>query len=144
MDQPCLVDNQKQIYIDLLQSCTNRKKNAKQLEDQWSKNGFENYLDKTMINGRFLPLINDNFILEMEEHVEGEKGFDDFISYFLVSSKANKIFYVIIYNSGHGYGNEGFYVAKKFKLKKPAQKWIKGVSNKEREYVNSMNKINED
>ena len=83
-----------------------------------------------MINGRFLPLINDNFILEeMVDAIEIETGFDDFISYFLVSSKANKIFYVIIYLSV-GYANEGFYVAKKFKLKKPAQKWIKKNSPK--------------
>ena len=48
-------DNQKQIYLDLLQSCSSKKKNADQLEDQWFKNGFADYLNETMINGRFLP-----------------------------------------------------------------------------------------
>ena len=63
--EPQDFDNQKQIYLDLLQSCANKKKNADQLEDQWFKNDFENYLDDTMINGRFFPLINDNFELEI-------------------------------------------------------------------------------
>ena len=143
--EPQDFDNQKQIYLDLLQSCSSKKKNADQLEDQWFKNGFEEYLDKTIINGRFLPLINDNFELEMDVYVEGEKAFDDeFMNFYLVSSKANKSFYVIIFNTGHGYGNEGFYVAEKFKLKKPAQNWIKQASDQQRKSVNSMNKMNKD
>ena len=141
--EPQDFDNQKQIYLDLLQSCSSKKKNADQLEDQWFKNGFADYLDETMINGRFLPLINDNFILEMEEDVDGEKGFDEFVSFFLINSKVNKTFYVIIYISEHD-GNDGFYVRKKFKLKKPAQNWIKQASDQQRKFVNSMNKMNKD
>ena len=136
-------DNQKQIYLDLLQSCSNKKKNADQLEDQWFKNGFADYLDETMINGRFLPLINDNFILEMEVEVDGEKGSLEFVCFFLINSKVNKTFYVIIYISEQD-GNDGFYVRKKFKLKKPAQNWIKQASDQQRKFVNSMNKMNKD
>jgi len=122
--EPQDFDNQKQIYLDLLQSCSSKKKNADQLEDQWFKNGFADYLNETMINGRFFPLINDNFILEMQADVGGEKGFDEFTSYFLINSKVNKTFYVIIYISEHD-GNDGFYVAKKFKDKKKAISFIK-------------------
>ena len=141
--EPQDFDNQKQIYLGLLQSCANKKKNADQLEDQWFKNGFADYLNETMINGRFLPLINDNFILEMEVDVDGEKGLDEFTSYFLISSKVNKTFYVIIYISEHD-GNDGFYVQKKFKLKNPAQNLIKKLSDQQRKFVNSMNKMNKD
>ncbi len=141
--EPQDFDNQKQIYLGLLQSCANKKKNADQLEDQWFKNGFADYLGETMINGRFLPLINDNFILEMEVNVDGEKGFDEFMCFFLINSKVNKIFYVIIYTSEHD-GNDGFHVAKKFKLKKTAQNWIKQASDQQRKFVNSMNKMNKD
>ena len=64
----------------------------------------------------------------MEVDVDGEKGLDEFTSYFLISSKVNKTFYVIIYISEHD-GNDGFYVQKKFKLKNPAQNLIKKLMN---------------
>jgi len=122
--EPQDFDNQKQIYLDLLQSCSSKKKNADQLEDEYDKNGFNEYLDDLMVGGKFFSTISDNFKLEMDVCVEGEKGLDEFTSYFLISSKVNKTFYVIIYISEED-GNDGFYVAKKFKDKKKAKIFIK-------------------
>jgi hypothetical protein len=141
--EPQDFDNQKQIYLDLLQSCSSKKKNADQMEDEYDKNGFNEYLDDLMVGGKFFSTISDNFKLEMDVCVEGEKGLDEFTSYFLISSKVNKTFYVIIYISEHD-GNDGFYVQKKFKLKNPAQNLIKKLSDQQRKFVNSMNKMNKD
>ena len=82
--EPQDFDNQKQIYLDLLQSCSSKKINADQLENEYDKNGFNEYLDDLMVGGKFFPTISDNFKLEMNVCVKGEKGLDEFTSYFLI------------------------------------------------------------
>ena len=123
--QPQDFDNQKQIYLDFLQSCSTKKESANQIEERWSKSGFDNLLDSMIESGKFFPMMSDNFKLEEKKSFEG----DEFGNVMegrneLISSKVNKTFYVIIYISEED-GNDGFYVAKKFKDKKKAKIFIK-------------------
>ena len=62
--QPQDFDNQKQIYLDFLQSCSTKKESASQIEERWSKSGFDNLLYSMMETGKFFPYVSDNFKLE--------------------------------------------------------------------------------
>ena len=123
--QPQDFDNQKQIYLDFLQSCSTKKESANQIEERWSKSGFDNLLYSMMGSGKFFPYVSDNFKLEEKKSFEDdEDGNGESKTFFLISSKVNKTFYVIVYISEQD-GNDGFYVAKKFKDKKKAISFIK-------------------
>ena len=123
--QPQDFDNQKQIYLDFLQSCSTKKESANQIEERWSKSGFDNLLYSMMESGKFFPYVSDNFKLEEKKSFEDdEDGNGESKTFFLISSKVNKTFYGIVYISEQD-GNDGFYVAKKFKDKKKAKRFIK-------------------
>ena len=123
--QPQDFDNQKQIYLDFLQSCSTKKESASQIEERWSKSGFDNLLDSMIESGKFFPYVSDNFKMEEKKSFEGDEDYiGESKTFFLISSKVNKTFYVIIYISEDD-GNDGFYVAKKFKDKKKAKIFIK-------------------
>ena len=123
--QPQDFDNQKQIYLDFLQSCSTKKESASQIEERWSKDGFDNLLYSMMETGKFFPYVSDNFKLEEKKSLKvDEDYYGESRTFFLISSKVNKTFYVIIYISEDD-GNDGFYVAKKFKDKKKAKSFIK-------------------
>ena len=123
--QPQDFDNQKQIYLDFLQSCSTKKESANQIEERWSKSGFDNLLDSMIESGKFFPYVSDNFKMEEKKSFEGDEDYiGESKTFFLISSKVNKTFYVIIYISEED-GNDGFYVAKKFKDKKKAKIFIK-------------------
>ena len=123
--QPQDFDNQKQIYLDFLQSCSTKKETANQIEERWSKSGFDELLYSMMESGKFFPYVSDNFKLEEKKSFKGDEDYyGESKTLFLISSKVNKTFYVIIYISEED-GNDGFYVAKKFKDKKKAKIFIK-------------------
>ena len=143
--QPQGFDNQKQIYLNLLQSCSTKKESANQIEERWSKSGFEDLLYSWMISGKFFPEISDNFKLEEKKSFEGDAfghvmdDYDEFITFFLISSKVNKTFYIVVYINNKD-GNDGFYVHKKFKSKKQAKNLIKKLSNNQKELIKKMRK----
>ncbi len=147
--QPQVFDNQKQIYLNFLQSCSTKKESANQIEERWSKSGFEDLLYSWMISGKFFPMMSDNFKLEEKKSFEGNEfgnvmdGYDESITFFLISSKVNKTFYIVVYINNKD-GNDGFYVHKKFKTKKQAKNLIKKLSDQQKKYVNSMNKMNKE
>ena len=62
--QPQVFDNQKQIYLNFLQSCSTKKESANQIEERWSKSGFDELLYSMMETGKFFPYVSDNFKLE--------------------------------------------------------------------------------
>ena len=146
--QPQDFDNQKQIYLDFLQSCSTKKESANQIEERWSKSGFDNLLDSMIESGKFFPMMSDNFKLEEKKSFEGDEfgnvmdGYDESITFFLISSKVNKTFYIVVYINNKD-GNDGFYVHKKFKSKKQAKNLIKKLSNNQKELIKKMRKQTE-
>ncbi len=143
--QPQVFDNQKQIYLNFLQSCSTKKESANQIEERWSKDGFADLLDSMIESGKFFPMMSDNFKLEEKKSFEGDEfgnvmdGYDESITFFLISSKVNKTFYIVVYINNKD-GNDGFYVHKKFKSKKQAKNLIKKLSNIQKELIKRMKK----
>ena len=138
--QPQGFDNQKQIYLNLLQSCSTKKESANQIEERWSKSGFDNLLYSMMGSGKFFPYVSDNFKLEEKKSFEDdEDGNGESKTFFLISSKVNKTFYIVVYIDNKD-GNDGFYVHKKFKSKKQAKNLIKKLSNNQKKLIKLMKK----
>ena len=143
--QPQVFDNQKQIYLNFLQSCSTKKESTNQIEERWSKDGFADLLDSMIESGKFFPMMSDNFKLEEKKSFEGDEfgnvmdGYDESITFFLISSKVNKTFYIVVYINNKD-GNDGFYVHKKFKSKKQAKNLIKKLSNKQKKLIKLMKK----
>ena len=123
--QPQDFDNQKQIYLDFLQSCSTKKESANQIEERWSKSGFDELLYSMMETGKFFPYVSDNFKLEEKKSFKVDEDYiGESKTFFLISSKVNKTFYIVVYINNKD-GNDGFYVAKKFNDKKKAISFIK-------------------
>ena len=87
--QPQDFDNQKQIYLDFLQSCSTKKETANQIEERWSKSGFDELLYSMMETGKFFPYVSDNFKMEEKKSFEGDEfgnvmeGRNESITFFL-------------------------------------------------------------
>ena len=116
--------NDKDLYYIFLESCSTSEISGDALSDYISTKLY-NIFDDSFFSGRFLPLISKNFKLIKTNFVsdtfdEYEEKREHWI-HQVVSSKINKIFYVIVYQ-GYDYTNDGYYVHKKFTEREILQK----------------------
>ena len=132
--------NDKDLYYIFLESCGTSEIAGDALSDYISTKLY-NIFDDSFFSGRFLPLISKNFKLIKTNFVsdtfdEYEEKREHWI-HQVVSSKINKIFYVIVYQ-GYDYTNDGYYVHKKFTEKEKALDYIKNRKKEiwERYYKN--------
>jgi len=132
--------NDRDLYYIFLESCGTSEIAGDALSDYISTKLY-NIFDDSFFSGRFLPLISKNFKLIKTNFVsdtfdEYEEKREHWI-HQVVSSKINKIFYVIVYQ-GYDYTNDGYYVHKKFTEKEKALDYIKNRKKEiwERYYKN--------
>jgi len=119
--------NDRNLYYIFLKSCGTNKTTGDTLNNYISE-GLYNSFEDSFYSGRFLPLISKNFKLIKTNFVSDtfykNKEKREYWIHQVVSSKINKIFYIIIYQ-GYDYTNDGYYVHKKFTKKEKALDYIK-------------------
>mgnify|MGYP001170344961 FL=1 len=127
--------NDPDLYYKFLESCETTEMNYDKLFEEINGNNQKLYekFENQFHSGKFLPTISNNFKLIKTNHVSDV--FDEYEEkreywiHQVISSKINKIYYVVIYQ-GYDYTNDGYYVHRKFNDKKKALDYIKKRKDK--------------
>ena len=126
---PILPKNHPDLIGDLIKSSSIQKISPKKLEnDVYENNG--DFMDQAMENGNLLNYVHTNFKLEKNYlFAYGEKDPTPWYFFFIISSKINKCFYILLFfQDNEGYQND--YCIKKVKSKDLAIKFVKEEQKK--------------
>ena len=126
--------NDMSIFYDLILACATKEITNEMLSNAiYDDEKLYNSLSDGFIDGSFFKKISDNFkrvhwtnITEAKTK-ENKWTYDEkhhSFSFYVIKSKIDKRFYVIVYQMWD-YTNDGFYCRKKFKSKKEAVSFIK-------------------
>ena len=126
---PILPKNHPDLISDLIKSSSTKKISPKKLEnDVYENNG--DFMDQAMENGNLLNYVHTNFKLERDYLFAYEdKDPTPFYFFFIISSKINKCFYILLYFQDNK-GYQVSYCIKKTKKKDLAIKFIKQEQKK--------------
>ena len=122
--------NPQDIYGDLIKSSTTKKISYKKLEEDVVENSGD-FMDQAMMNGNLLDHVHSNFKLEKDYlFAYGDKEPTPWYFYFIISSKINKCFYIILFFQDIEEGFQVAYCIKKVKSKNLAIKFVKEEQKK--------------
>jgi len=126
---PFLTSNHPDLISDLVKSSSIKKISHEKLENDIIENNGD-FMDQARESGKLLSYVHSNFKLEKDYlFAYGDKDPTPLYFFFIISSKINKCFYILLYFQD----NEGYQVAyciKKVKSKDLAIKFIKQEQKK--------------
>ena len=127
---PNLPKNHPDLIGDLIKSSSTKIISSKKLENDLYENNSD-FMDQAIENGSLLDHVHNNFKLEKDYlFAYGDKDPTPCYFYFIISSKVNKCFYILLFFQDIEVGYQVAYCIKKTKKKDLAIKFVKEEQKK--------------